>query len=450
MLPISALGRGYIWRRMASDTIVALSTAPGTAALAVVRMSGSNAFEIASEAAPALKGLQANRAALVKFYSGKKLLDEAVAVAFKGPRSFTGEDTIEFSFHGSNYIVAQALKTLLKLGARLAEPGEFTMRAFLNGKMDLSQSEAVADLIASETEAEHKLATDHLRGGYSDQIESLREQLIHFASLLELELDFAEEEVEFAQRQALSEMASACLAQVSELYESFAWGNALKTGIPVAIVGAPNVGKSTLLNALLNEERAIVTPVAGTTRDAIEATTVISGTKFRFIDTAGLRQTDDEVEKIGISRSHEKIKQAAVVLWLRTADSTDEQPHADKARLIEVINKSDLKPSSIAGALHISAKNRTGLGALKDVLHQRATSQAPTASHVVSNARHAHALMLSAEALQRVLISIGEQRETELLAADVRSAIFHLGSITGAISPDDLLANIFSKFCIGK
>jgi tRNA modification GTPase len=447
-------------------TIVALSTPQGLGAIGVIRLSGKRAIELCSQVVrPALHEVAANQAVFGRFVVDEKVLDEVVATVFRAPKSYTGEDVVELSFHGSSYILNAAMQALLNAGAQLASPGEFTQRAFLKGKLDLSQAEAVADLIASESEAEHRLAMHQMRGGFSQEIAKLREELIHFASLIELELDFAEEDVEFADRDELVELVRVIQGYIERLIDSFRYGNAIKHGVPVAIIGKPNAGKSTLLNALLNEDKAIVSDIAGTTRDAIEDVAVIEGVRFRFIDTAGLRDTEDVIESLGVQRSLEKMRSAALVIYL--FDATEDWPeHEAKiialmeelapkgTEVIPVANKSDMlaSPSEFnQPVIAISAKHLSGLDTLHEALLNRInTTGAGQGDVVVTNARHLQALKATHHALKQSLEAIAVGLSGDLIAADIREALHHLGSITGEISTDDLLGNIFGKFCIGK
>lgn len=455
------------------DTICALATPAGQGAIAVIRLSGMKAFNIIQNIFRGKKGKSID-VAKVKSHTmhfgvltdGDALIDEVLISIFKAPHSYTAEDTVEISCHGSIYIQQQVLQLLAKNGARQAEPGEFTLRAFLNGKMDLSQAEAVADLIATQDEAIHRVALQQLRGGFSSEIKQLREALIGFAALVELELDFAEEDVEFANRDQLNDLVSALQKKVSTLLDSFSKGNVLKNGIPVVIAGKPNVGKSTLLNALLNEERAIVSDIAGTTRDVIEDELVISGYRFRFLDTAGIRHTDDAIEKIGVARTQEQITKASIVIYMidggvfHTRDYRNEINAIKKQltpnqHLIAVVNKKDLVTEEditlTEGLYFISAKQNAGLDVLKDaLLHQVNITSSTGNESLVINARHATALTAANNELLNILSGIKNRLSTDLLASHIRQALHHLSEITGDIYTDDLLEHIFSKFCIGK
>lgn len=458
---------------MNNDTICAIATAAG-GALGVIRLSGSEAFSIASSICQ--KDLHAYRprtAHLLPIFNASATtsdpsqessapLDEALVTLFRAPHSYTGEDCVEFSLHGSSYILQNTLQTLIELGARQAAPGEFTQRAFLNGKMDLSQAEAVADLIASTNRAMHQVAMNQLKGHLSSELKHLRDLLLHLTSLLELELDFSDhEELEFADRSELLDLAKRIDHHVTHLANSFKTGNALKNGIPVAIVGAPNVGKSTLLNALLGEERAIVSDIQGTTRDAIEDTIQLGGITFRFIDTAGIRHTDDQIEQLGINRSLAAVKRAAIVLLMTESGIPfPDLPFTKDQTVIRVINKSDISTASKSSEedcnapstteLHISAKYNIGL----DTLRQRLIATAPKTSDadvIVTNARHYEALMRAHDALIRVNNGLSAQLPTDLIVEDLRLTLDALAEITGgAITPQETLNNIFSHFCVGK
>ncbi len=459
------------------DTIIALATPPGTGAIAVIRLSGPQAIAIADARFRAASGKElgtcpGHTVQLGSILKGERELDEVLVTVFKGPRSYTGEDVVEISCHGSPFIQQEILQLFLEDGCRMANPGEFTLRAFLAGKMDLSQAEAVADLIASENRASHQLAMDQMRGGYSSDISELRERLVHLASMLTLELDFSGEDVEFADRSELGEILEQLASLLKKLIDSFALGNVIKRGVPVAIAGAPNVGKSTLLNALLREERAIVSEIAGTTRDAIEDEIVLDGVGFRFIDTAGIRETADTIERVGISRTFEKIGQARILIYMLDAggltpsrlEAVKREPQSlqadypDKPMLL-LVNKMDLLSagereviaSGLPGALFISAKTGAGIPELQQQLLgfiNRGLLQ--SGDPVVSNSRHYEALLQSLEALERVREGLAEGVPGDLVSVDINDALFHLGVITGKISTDDLLANIFSNFCIGK
>lgn len=447
-------------------TICALSTAAGMGGIAVIRVSGPAAFALVSKVfSRDLAGVSSHRVVFGRLFdSAGAVLDECVATVFRGPGSYTGEDTVELSVHGSPYIQQAAVQSLLAAGCRHAGPGEFTARAFLNGRMDLTQAEAVGDLIAAEHAGAHRLAIDQLRGGFAREIRALREELIGFAGLLELELDFAEEDVEFADRARFLALLDQILSQISTLAASFTAGNAIRNGLPVAILGAPNRGKSTLLNALLGDDRAIVSDIAGTTRDTVEDTCVLGGVKFRFIDTAGLRNTTDTIEAEGIRRAIERAQRAQVVLYLfdAAADSPSDATSAIAAlnlpaetTVLTVWNKIDqaaaggLPPAS-GNVLHLSAAQGIGMDALKARLVDLASFDTSASSVVVTNIRHAEALRAAARALQQVVTGLQSGLPTDLVASDVRESLHHLASITGDIQPDDILDHIFSNFCIGK
>lgn len=456
-----------------TSTICALATAPGIGAIAVVRLSGKDAITICNKAffGKDLTQVESHTAHFGTLRDGEKIVDEVLVTVFKGKKSFTGENSVEISTHGSPYIQQQVIQLLLKNGAEQAGPGEFTLRAFLNGKMDLSQAEAVADVIAANSETSHEMAINQMRGGFSTEIQKLREELIHFASLIELELDFGEEDVEFADRKDLKELVEKLHTALHRLIQSFDYGNVIKTGVPVAIVGEPNVGKSTLLNALLNEERAIVSDIAGTTRDTVEDEIVIKGISYRFIDTAGIRETSDKIESIGIQKSYEKIDEASIVLLLiDAAEISQEQLLTDVAKiqdrivgknkqLIVIANKIDkgnekeikAKFSAIEDVVFVSAKNKGNINQIVSYLYRFVESgKTQTNDAVVSNVRHYNALSEANQFLLKVLEGLDMNITGDFLAMDIRQALHHLSLITGDISTDDLLDNIFSKFCIGK
>lgn len=439
------------------EPICALATASGVGAIGVIRVSGQGTFDVVNQI---FKGKDLRKAESHTLHfgtirDGESIVDEVLAAVFKSPKSFTKEDTVEISCHGSDYIIRQILKLLVRSGARLARPGEFTQRAFLNGQFDLVQAEAVADLIAADSAASHRTALNQLRGGFSKKLASLREELIHFASMVELELDFGEEDVEFADRDDLKRLIVSLQSAIAPLVESFDFGNALKEGVPVAIIGAPNVGKSTLLNALLNEEKAIVTAIAGTTRDVIEDVLFLDGIKFRIIDTAGIRETEDVVESIGIERSKQTIEKADIVLALFDSEQTlaEIAPLADEAKTIRVQNKTDLgeTPFEVGNdrLIRISAQKKEGLEELKKAITQRVFNEKKTDT-VITNLRHYEHLVKTQQALNDALNGLETGITGDFLAQDIRVALHHLGEITGTIVNDDLLANIFSKFCIGK
>lgn len=459
------------------DTICALSTAPGIGGIAVLRVSGEKAFEITNKIfSKDISKVETHTVHFGKIANNdKSILDEVLVTVLHQGKSFTGENTVEIACHGSNFIQQEILSLLIQSGCRLANPGEFTMRAFLNGKMDLSQAEAVADLIASESKKSHELAMNQMRGKFSNELKDLREKLINFASLIELELDFAEEDVEFADRTQLKNLVSEVLSYIHKLIQSFELGNAIKNGVPVAIVGAPNTGKSTLLNQLLGEERAIVSNIAGTTRDSIEETLNIEGILFRLIDTAGIREglnesDSDKIEAIGIERSFEKIKQAKIVLILSDINdfNSDNQlftswvseiknSNPDK-KIVVLLNKIDTTPNaaipkeiSLIPTIPISAKNNLGISDLKSwMVNQIMQNNDFEQSTIVSNSRHLEALEKALSSLNQAKKGLETNVTGDFIAMDIRQAMYHIGSITGDISTDDLLGNIFSKFCIGK
>ena len=460
------------------DTIIALATPYGLGAIAVIRLSGDAAIELADTCFRArkknktLSSVASHTLHLGDIVDGDRIIDEVLVSIFKNPHSYTGENVVEISCHGSVYIQQEILQLFLKNGARHAEAGEFTLRAFLNGKMDLSQAEAVADLIASDSQASHDIALQQMRGGFSSEIEALRAELLNFASLIELELDFSEEDVEFADRTEFQVLVSKISKVLKRLIDSFALGNVLKSGIPVAIVGEPNVGKSTLLNALLNEDRAIVSDIAGTTRDAIEDEIVLQGVTYRFIDTAGIRDTKDIVENIGIKKTFENIEKAQLVLHLidgnlQTAPDLSAWAEEEKKlqarypgkKILTVINKADKLTDQSIEALTstqqdwilISAKHKTGLEVLLQHLTQLVNAGALSNQQtVVSNSRHFEALTKAYIALNEVQKGMDANLSSDLMAIDIRQALYHLGEITGVITTDDLLGNIFANFCIGK
>jgi tRNA modification GTPase len=450
------------------DPICALATANGMGAIAVIRVSGAGAKALVSKGfSKDLSALSSHSVHLGWMLSASgERLDEVLVTLFDHGKSFTGEESVELACHGSPYIQQLLLQRLVELGCRFAEPGEFTKRAFLNGRLDLSQAEAVADLIAAQSKQAHQVALQQLRGRFSSELQQLREQLINFAALIELELDFAEEDVEFADRSALKQLVASVLQMVRRLAASFELGNAIKQGVPVAIVGAPNTGKSTLLNQLLGEERAIVSDIAGTTRDVIEEVLNIDGIQFRLIDTAGIRQTTETIEALGIERSQQKIEQAKIVLCLAdSGDLTNLQEtqewvqslftlHPDKHILL-IQNKADLTTSpnlTPQEALQISALTGTGITDLKEKLVKLVLGDFSIQDEtIVSNARHHAALQLTAAALDRAQAGLDGQTTADFIAMDIREAMRQLGQITGQIDVDtDILGTIFSKFCIGK
>jgi tRNA modification GTPase len=452
-----------------NDTIVAPATASGTGAISVIRMSGVDAIAITNKV---FKGADLLKVKSHTLHFGTiekdgQVIDEVLISVFKAPNSFTKEDATEVSCHGSPYIVERIIKVLIEAGARPARAGEFTQRAFLNGRFDLAQAEAVADLISADSDASHKAALQQMRGGFSDKIKKLREQLIHFASMIELELDFSEEDVEFADREQLTDLVNSLLAVVWPLIESFDLGNVIKHGVPTVIAGKPNAGKSTLLNALLNEEKAIVSEIPGTTRDFIEDEVSIGGITYRFIDTAGLRETTDTIEAMGVQRTKEQLKKAALIIHLiDLSTATNEEIEAEVAMLadlkipvVRVANKTDKAQPEILfqlkkdeNTLFISALNGENLDDLKDRLLSAVKSGElkPGEDTIVTNIRHYDNLMKTRDALHDVLSGIDNGVTGDFLAMDIRQALHYLGEITGEITTEDLLDNIFSKFCIGK
>ena len=448
------------------STICAISTSPGAGGIAVVRVSGPKALSISSAIFSKKLGAEHDRGVVFgRVLDGEEIIDEGLALVLCGPGSYTGEDTVEFNIHGSTYVQNEVIRLLILAGCRLAGPGEFTQRAFLNGKLDLTQAEAVADLIAAEHSGAHRLAVEQLRGNFSREIGALRKSLIEFAGLLELELDFSEEDVEFADRTKFLELIDTLLERVSSLADSFRSGNAIKSGVPIAILGAPNAGKSTLLNALVGDDRAIVSDIAGTTRDTIEDTCVIEGTLFRFIDTAGIRETSDIIETEGIKRAYAKASSAHTVLYMLDASSEDLDAAtlkiasleiSEEVNVVAVWNKCDLKAapnSKVEGytnSVNICASSGKGVDELKSLLAKSHGISDSTFSLVVTNARHYEALVNAKKSLDAVKLGLNEDTPSDLIAIDVRQTLHHLGSITGAVHADDILGHIFSHFCIGK
>lgn len=474
---------------MNQDTICALATANGIGAIGIIRVSGSEAITVVNKV---FKGTDLQKVPSHTVHYGyiyeqlaesqepgaksQEPIDEVMVSVFRAPKTFTAEDSVEISFHGSPYIAKKILEVLIKNGARMAKAGEFTMRAFMNGRIDLAQAESIADLIASENEASRKLALNQLKGGISQEISVLRGELLNFTSLIELELDFAEEDVEFADRSAMMKLISNLKSQISNLLESFQYGNAVKNGVDVAIVGKPNAGKSTLLNALLKEDRAIVSDIAGTTRDTIEEVLHIKGNAFRFIDTAGIRDTKDEIEAIGVAKAKEKISTAKILLYLfDEIDSTPQEVidfvkeiYRPDLKIILLHNKIDLLGNEKESQFHqelkkallpdfssiilgISAKDQTNLEILKNELSDYVENLKSEENNVViTNQRHFEALQKSLESVKRVEEAVNSGIHTELLAYELRNALEHLGEISGEFTNDEVLGNIFSKFCIGK
>ena len=456
-----------------NDTIIALATSSGVGAIAVIRLSGEDSIKIVNQFFQSKYGnkdlnkVKSHTIHLGNIVDNSSVIDEVLVSIFKNPSSYTGENVVEISCHGSVYIQQEILQLFIKNDVRNANPGEFTLRAFLNRKMDLSQAEAVADLISSNSAASHQVALQQMRGGFSTEIQNLRQQLLNFASLIELELDFAEEDVEFADRAEFNNLITKISLVLKRLIDSFALGNVLKNGIPVAIVGEPNVGKSTLLNALLNEEKAIVSHIEGTTRDAIEDEIIIDGVSYRFIDTAGIRKTEDFVENIGIKKTFENIEKAQLVLHLFDAskikflqNNISELEHKYPfKRILTIINKADLLTeeqisilkSQYSNLIILSAKEKIGIHKLTTTLTQLANKGALSNNEtIVSNSRHFEALNNAFKAIKEVQKGIENNISTDLFSIDVRQALFHLGEITGEVTTEDLLGNIFANFCIGK
>lgn len=459
-----------------TDTICALATPPGSSAIAVIRVSGPETFPIIEKLfhprnpEVSISGSETHKVYLGIIQDSKEIIDEVLLSVFKNPQSYTGEDSVEISCHGSEYIQQKIIEAIVNQGARIADPGEFTMRGFMNGKFDLSQAEAVADLIASNSKSSHDLALQQMRGGFSSKIKELRQQLVDFTSLIELELDFSEEDVEFADRSELNKLLKSLHGELKRLTESFKLGNVLKHGIPVAIVGKPNAGKSTLLNAILNEERAIVSEIPGTTRDVIEDVITIEGISFRFIDTAGLRKGGDEIETIGIERTREKIRQASIILYVCdlsecTLDGLEEiisdfkeHIHDENKRFILIGNKIDqlietpIKFRDLVEleTIFISAKRKENISLITDSLLQSVKTKSVQDKTIVSNTRHYEALSKALKAIKNVEKGLKENIPSDLVTIDIRQALHHLGEITGEITTDEILGNIFGKFCIGK
>ena len=462
---------------MNNDIICAISTPPGMGAIAIVRLSGEGSISLTDRVFESPSGKKLNDSKAYSVHFGRitcnnEILDEVLITVFRAPHSFTGEESVEISCHGSVYIQQKMVELLLEQGARLALAGEFTQRAFQNGKFDLSQAEAVADLIASESKSSHRVAMNQMRGGFARKLEDLRDKLLHFASLIELELDFAEEDVEFANRDQLYNLTEKIEKEIAGLANSFQLGNAIKSGIPVAIIGETNVGKSTLLNFLLNEDKAIVSDIHGTTRDVIEDSVNINGVVFRFIDTAGIRQTSDIVETLGIERTFQKIDQASIVLWMIDMTTSSDKidlvaqsiiPKLKNKQLIILFNKADLVPADQhnkfeslfpeldAERIFISAKQQKNTDRLQELLIKKAAIPSIGEDDViVTNLRHYEALKKALEAIRRVKDGLDSGITHDFLAQDIRECMFYLGEITGQITTDEILGNIFSKFCIGK
>ena len=456
-----------------SETICAVSTPQGVGGIAVVRISGNDAKQLCSNVLRTGVGegraldFKANSSQFCRFYDGETLIDEVVATFFAAPHSYTGEDVMEISCHGSVYVQQRIMETLIRNGARSAEAGEFTMRAFVNGKMDLAQAEAVADLIDSQSEASHKLAMNQMRGGFSKKLSELRRKLVDLSALLELELDFSDEEVEFADRDNLFSIIQSIDNEATTLIRSFRSGNAIKNGVPVAIVGRPNVGKSTLLNALLNDDRAIVSDIPGTTRDTVEDTIVFDGVTYRFIDTAGIRESNDDIENIGIERSYKAAEKAMIVLYV--ADTTQSSPESlendiadlrnkvdfsDK-HLIVLLNKTDKAPAfdcpiSEADILPISAKNEKDISLVINKITTLLKSKLQQNDTMLTNLRHYEAMCNIQSSVKAVENGLHTGLTADLLMIDIRQALYYIGLITGQVSTDEILGTIFGRFCIGK
>ena len=453
---------------LGQDTICALATAPGMGAIAIIRISGHKSFEVVEKIFS--KSISDKDSHTVHFGLIKEndtIIDEVIVTVFKNPKSFTGEDSVEITCHGSVFIQQQIIQLLIRSGARMAKAGEFSMRAFMNGKMDLSQTEAIADLISSTTKAQHEVAMHQMRGGFTTELSGLRQQLLDFASLIELELDFSEEDVEFADRSQLEALVNEITEGINSLMESFQLGNVIKNGVPIAIVGAPNSGKSTLLNTILNEDKAIVSDIAGTTRDVIEDEIIIDGVAYRFMDTAGIRETKDTIENLGIKRSFEQVKKAKIVLLMFGLNDTSQEvilsqindfkgkniqgfqtliPIFNKADLVDLTDFDELKNEGV----FISAKHKTYLSELFNSLKKAIGNTNIGNQLIVTNARHYEALQRSYVAISRVKSGLETQIPGDLLAMDIRETLEFLGEITGSVSNDELLGNIFANFCIGK
>ena len=445
------------------NTICAIATGSVTSAIAIIRVSGNEAIQIANTIfSKDLKNTKSHTVIYGNILDGENIIDEVLLSIFKNNKSFTGEESVEISCHGSIYIQNKIMQLLIKNGCRTATEGEFTMRAFKNGKMDLSQAESVADLIASDSEIAHKTAIKQLRGGFSNNLKFLRTKLIEFASLIELELDFSEEDVEFANRKDFEKLLEIIKKELEKLIQSFKVGNAIQKGIPVAILGAPNVGKSTLLNCLLNDKKAIVSNIAGTTRDAIEDELNIEGIKFRFIDTAGIRDTKDEIENLGIKKTMEKAESSHIILYLIDVNSNINNQLEELKKVKEtineqiyiVVNKIDLKKDTsfnIENAINISAKNNIGITELKSKLLNLVNSENLSSNDtIITNLRHYQELKLTLDEINVIINGISSGITGDFLSINIRQALSHLGSITGEVTTDTLLGNIFGKFCIGK
>jgi tRNA modification GTPase len=443
------------------DTICSITTGGGMSAIAIIRISGSKAIEITNSVFnKEIAESKTHTLHFGDFIDDKEVVDEVLVSIFRGSKSFTGEESIEISCHGSVYIQNKIIQILIKKGCRLATAGEFSMRAFKNGKLDLTQAESVADLIESESEAAHKTALNQLKGGVSGKLKELRSQLIDFASLIELELDFSEEDIEFADRKEFNDLLKNIKSELEKLIQSFKLGNSIKNGIAVTILGAPNVGKSTLLNCLLNEDKSIVSDIAGTTRDAIEDTLIIEGYNFRFIDTAGIRKTSDTIENLGIEKTLEKANKSEIILFIIDANQELESQLMELnkirkdniSKVLVIVNKIDICDVDLMeDYIAISAKNGEGISALKNkLLNFINTEKISENDSIVSNLRHYEQLQLTLHEINSIINGMKNNISGDFLSVNIRQALFHLGSITGEITTDDLLGNIFGKFCIGK
>ncbi len=458
-----------------NDNILALASPSGVGAISLIRISGPQSISIVDNIFDGIEKIkladqEANRVQLGYIIDNKMTIDKVLVTVFRNPKSYTGEDLVEISCHGSTFIQESIIQLMLKFDCRVANPGEFTMRSFLNGKMDLSQAESVADLISSNSEASHKLAMNQMRGGFKNDINDLRNELVNFASLIELELDFSQEDVEFANMNELNKLLDKITFNLKKLIDSFKTGNVIKNGIPIAIVGEPNTGKSTLLNTLLNEDRAIVSSIAGTTRDTIEDQIIINGVNCRFIDTAGIRSTDDEIESIGIERTFKKMSESEIIIFLIDYSDLDknklnyyvgylneiEEKFPD-TKLITVLNKNDVKSNVSVNdmgkfnPIKISAKNKLNIESLtKEISAYINNLTRQIDNSTISNSRHYDLLNKTFEEIHKVKTSIADKVSSDLLAIDIKQAIYYLGELTGEISNDEILGNIFSKFCIGK
>ena len=458
-----------------NDNILALASPSGVGAISLIRISGPQSIAIVDNIFDGIEKIklanqEANRVQLGYIIDNKRTIDKVLVTVFRNPKSYTGEDLVEISCHGSAFIQESIIQLMLKFDCRVANPGEFTMRSFLNGKMDLSQAESVADLISSNSEASHKLAMNQMRGGFKNDINDLRTELVNFASLIELELDFSQEDVEFANMKELNKLLDKIISSLKKLIDSFKTGNVIKNGIPIAIVGEPNTGKSTLLNTLLNEDRAIVSSIAGTTRDTIEDQIIINGVNCRFIDTAGIRSTDDEIESIGIERTFKKMGESEIIFFLIDYSTLDKnkinyyfdylnkiEEKFPQTKLITILNKNDVKSEISINdidkfrPIKISAKNKLNIESLTEEISSYISSLTSQIDNsTISNSRHYDLLNKTYEEIHKVKTSIANNVSSDLLAIDIKQAIYYLGELTGEISNDEILGNIFSKFCIGK